>query len=96
MKTEKINLKTFSNRKPAKFFDDVKIKVNDMKKDFVIEELVVLQICSPNTNQMVTRVSQIYPHLKNLRCLKQQLSSIDISIWTNFYHTFFTCEIIRG
>ena len=96
LKTEKINSKTFSNEKPAKFFDDVKIKVNGMKKDFPIEELIVLQICSPNTNQMVTRVSQVYPHLKNLRCLEQQLLSIDILIWTDFYHTFFTCEIIRG
>ena len=91
MKTEKINLKTFSNRKPAKFFDDVKIKVNGMKKDFVIEELVVLQICSPSTNQMVTWVSQIYPHLKSLRLANsfdEQLLNFDILIWADFYHTF--------
>ena len=70
-----------------------------MKKDFVIEALVVPQICSPITNQMVTRVSQNYPHLKNLKLtdsFDEQLMNIDILIGTGFYHTFFTDEIIRG
>ena len=68
LRTEKLILKTFGNEKPSeKLFDVVKIKLNGVKKDFVTEALVVPQICSPITNQMVTRVSQNYPHLKNLR-----------------------------
>ena len=68
LRTEKLILKTFGNEKPSeKLFDVVKIKLNGVKKDFVIEALVVPQICSPITNQMVTRVSQNYSHLKNLR-----------------------------
>ena len=66
--TEKHILKIFGNEKSsAKLFDVVKIKLNGMKKDFVIEVLVAPQICSHITNQMVTRVSQNYPHLRNLR-----------------------------
>ena len=38
-----------------------------MREDFAIEALAVPQICAPIINQMVTRVSQNYPHLKNLR-----------------------------
>ena len=46
----------------------MKIKLNGVKKDFVIVLVLgVPQICSLLTNQMVTRVSQNYPHLKNLR-----------------------------
>ena len=42
LRTEKLILKTFGNEKPsAKLFDVVKIKLNGMKKDFVIEALVV-------------------------------------------------------
>ena len=144
MRTEKLILKTFRNEKPSeKLFDVINIKLNGMKKDFVIEALVVPQICSPITNQMVTRVSQTYPHLQNLRLadsfdkqlmnrssrpepatlLKKRLwhrcfpvnfakflrtpflqntsggcfcMNIDILIGTDFYHTFFTDETIRG
>ena len=70
-----------------------------MEKDFVIEPLVVPQICSPITNQMVTQVSQNYPHLKNLKLadsFDEQFINIDILIGTDFYHTFCTDEIIRG
>ena len=69
-----------------------------MKKDFVIEALVVPQICSPITNQIVIRVSRNYPHLKNLRLadsFDEQLMNIDILRGRDFYHTFFTDEIIR-
>ena len=59
--TEKHILKIFGNEKSsAKLFDVVKIKLNGMKKDFVIEVLVVPQICSPITNQIVTRVSRVH------------------------------------
>ena len=99
-RTGKLILQTFGNEKSsAKLFDVVKIKLNGMEKDFVIEALVVPQICSPITNQMVTRVSQNYPHLKNLKLadsFDEQLMNIDILIGTDFYHTFFTDEIIRG
>ena len=68
LRTEKLILKTFGNEKPSeKLFNVVKIKLSGVKKDFVIEALVVLPICSPNTNQMVIRVPQNYPHLTNLR-----------------------------
>ena len=68
LRTEKLILKVSGNEKPsAKLFNVVKIKLNGMKKSFVIEAVVVSQICSPITNQMVTRVSQNYPYLKNLR-----------------------------
>ena len=68
LRTEKLILKTFGNEKPsAKLFDVMEIKLNCMKKDFVIEALVVLQICYPVTNQMFTQVSQNYPYLKNLK-----------------------------
>ena len=68
LRTEKLILKTFGNEKPsAKLFDIVKIELNGMEKDFVIEALGVAQICSPITNQMVRRVSQNYLHLKNLK-----------------------------
>ena len=73
------------------------LKLNGVEKDFVIEALVVPQICSPITNQMVTRVSQNYPHLKNLKLadsFDEQLMNIDILIGTDFYHTFFNNEII--
>ena len=64
LRTEKLILKTFGNEKPsAKLFDVVKIKLNGMKKDFVIEAIIVTQTCSPITNQMVIRVSQNYPPL---------------------------------
>ena len=100
LRTEKLVLKTFGNEKPSeKLFDVVKIKLNGMKKDFVNEVLVIPQICSPITNQMGTWVSQNYPHLKNLRLadsFDEQLMNIDILIGTDFYHTFFTDEIIRG
>ena len=100
LRTEKLILKTFGNEKPSeKLFDVVKIKLNGVKKDFVTEALVVPQICSPITNQMVTRVSQNYPHLKNLRLadsFDEQLVNIDILIGKYVYHTFFTDEIIRG
>ena len=91
-RTEKLILKTFGNHRPsAKLFVAAKIKLNGMEKDFVIEALVVPQICSPITNQMVTRVSQNYPHLKNLKLadsFDEQLMNIDILIGTDFYHTF--------
>ena len=97
MRTEKLLLKTFGNEKPSeKLFDVVNVKLNRVKKDFVIEALVVPQICSPITNQMVTRVSQNYPHLKNLRLadsFDEQLMNIGILIGTDFYHTFFTDEM---
>ena len=100
LRNEKLILKTFGNEKPSeKLFYVVKIKLSGVKKDFVIEALVVLPICSPNTNQMVTRVSQNYPHLKNLGLadwLDEQLVQIDILIGTDFYHTLFTDEIIRS
>ena len=100
LETEKLILKIFGNEKSsAKLFDVVNIKLNGMKKDFVIEVLVVPQICSPITNQMVTRVSQNYPHLKNLRLadsFDEQLMNIDILIKIDFYHTFLSDEIIRG
>ena len=99
LRTEKLILKVFGNEKPsAKLFNVVKIKLNGMKKSFVIEAVVVSQICSPITNQMVTRVSQNYPYLKNLRLadsFDEQLINIHILIGTNFYHTFFADEIIR-
>ena len=99
MRTEKlILLKHFGNEKPsAKLFNVVKIKLNGMEKDLVIEVIVVPQICSPITNQMVTQVSQNYPHLKNLKLadsFDEQLMNIDILIGTDFYHTFFNNEII--
>ena len=100
LRTEKLILKTFGNEKPsAKLFDVVKIKLNGMEKDLVIEVIVVPQICSPITNQMVTQVSQNYPHLKNLKLadsFDEQLMNIDILIGTDFYHTFFNNEIIWG
>ena len=99
LRTEKLILKVSGNEKPsAKLFNVVKIKLNGMKKSFVIEAVVVSQICSPITNQMVTRVSQNYPYLKNLRLadsFNEQLINIHILIGTYFYHTFFTDEIIR-
>ena len=70
-----------------------------MKKSFVIAALVVPQIYSTITNQMVARVPQNYPHLKNARLadsFPEQLMSIDRLIVTNFCHTFFTDEIKRG
>ena len=100
LRTEKLNLKTFGNEKPSmKLFDVVKIKLNGTEKDFVLEALVVPQICAPITNQMVTQVSQNYPHLKNLKLadsFDEQLMDTDILIGTDFYHTFFTDEIIQG
>ena len=48
---------------------------------------------------MVTQVSQNYPHLKNLKLagsFDEQFMNKDILIGTDFYHTFFTDEIIRG
>ena len=100
LRTEKLILKTFGNEKPsAKLFDVMKIKLNCMKKDFVIEALVVLQICYPVTNQMFTQVSQNYPYLKNLKLadsFNEQPVNIDTLIGTYFYHTFLTDEIIRG
>ena len=81
LRTEKLILKTFGNEKPSeKLFDVVKIKLNGVKKDFVTEALVVPQICSPITNQMVTRVSQNYPHLKNLRLA----DSFDEQLYFNY------------
>ena len=99
LRTEKHILKPFGNEKPTKHFDVVNIKLNSTKKDFVIEALNVPQICTPITNQMVTWVSQNYPYLKNLRLpdsFDEQLMKTDILIGTDFYHTFFTDEIIRG
>ena len=99
LRTEKLILKVSGNEKPsAKLFNVVKIKLNGMKKSFVIEAVVVWQICSPITNQMVTRVSQNYPYLKNLRLadsFDEQLINIHILIGAYFYHTFFADEIIR-
>ena len=77
----------------------MKIKLNGMKKSFVIAALVVPQIYSTITNQMVARVPQNYPHLKNARLadsFPEQLMSIDRLIVTNFCHAFFTDEIKRG
>ena len=57
-----------------------------MKKDFVIDALVVPQICSPITNQIFSRVFQNYPHLKNLRLtdsLDEQL--IQLQIFTTYF-----------
>ena len=45
----------------------MKIKLNGMERNFVIEALVVPQICSPITNEMVTQVFQNYFNLKNLK-----------------------------
>ena len=126
LRIEKLILKIFGNYKSsANLFNVVEIKLNGMKKDFVIEALVVPQICSPITNQIViqvsqnypqlknlrladsfdeqlnqivTRVSQNYPHSKNLRLadsFDEQLMNIDILRGRDFYHTFFTDEIIR-
>ena len=61
LRTEKFVLKTFGNEKPAKLVDVAKIKLNGTEKDFVTEALVVPQICSPITNQMVAQVSQNSP-----------------------------------
>ena len=61
LRTEKLVLKTFGNEKPAKLVDVAKIKLNGTEKDFVTEALVVPQICSPITNQMVAQVSQNSP-----------------------------------
>ena len=66
---------------------------------FVSEALVVPQIYSPITNQIFTRVSQNYLHLKNLKLadsFHEQLMNIDILTRTDFYHTFLPDEIIRG
>ena len=88
MRTGKLILQTFGNEKSsAKLFDVVKIKLNGMEKDFVIEALVVPHIRSPITNQMVTRVSQNCLHLKNLKLANsfdQQLMNIDILIEADF------------
>ena len=93
LRTEKLNLKTFGNEKPSmKLFDVVKIKLNGTEKDFVLEALVAPQICAPITNQMVTQVSQNYPHLKNLKLadsFDEQLMDTDILIGTDFYHIFY-------
>ena len=98
LRTEKLILKTSGNEKTSpKLFDIVKIKLNGMEKDFVIQALVVPQICSRVTNQIVTQVSQNYRHLKNLKLadsFDEQLMNIDILIGTDFYHTFFNNEII--
>ena len=70
-----------------------------MEKALVIEVIVVPEICSPITNQMVTQVSQNYPHLKNLKLadiFDEQFMNIHILIGTDFYHKFFTDEIMRG
>ena len=100
LRTEKLILKTFGNEKlSAKLFDVVKIKLNVIKKEFVIEMLVVPQICSPITNQMVARVSQNDPDFKNLRLVDsfhEQIVNIDIFIGTDFYDTIFNGEKIRG
>ena len=77
----------------------MKIKLNGIKKDFVIDALVPPQIFSPVTNQMVTWVPQNYPHLKNLRLadsFDKQPMHIDFLIGTDFHSTFFTDEILRG
>ena len=77
----------------------MKIKLNGIKKDFVIDALVLPQIFSPVTNQMVTWVPQNYPHLKNLRLadsFDKQPMHIDFLIGTDFHSTFFTDEILRG
>ena len=61
-----------------------------MKKSLVIAALVVPQIYYTITNQIVTRVPQNYPHLKNSRLadsFAEQLMSIDLLIGD---------EIIRG
>ena len=62
LRTEKLILKTFGNEKPSeKLFDVVKIKLNGVKKDFVIEVLVIPQICSPITNQVGTGYLRTIP-----------------------------------
>ena len=61
-----------------------------MKKDFVIQALVVPQICSPITNQIVIRVSQNYPHLKNLRLadsFDKQLNQMVTQVSQNYLHS---------
>ena len=48
---------------------------------------------------MFTRVSQNYPHWKNLKLadsFDEQLMNIDILTRTDFYDTFLTDEIIQG
>ena len=48
---------------------------------------------------MFTRVSQNYPHWKNLKLadsFDEQLMNIDILTRTDLYHTFLTDEIIQG
>ena len=100
LRNEKLILKTFGNDNPvARIFDVVKLKLHGIKKNFVIEALVVPTICSPLTNQKIASVSQSYPHLKNLKLadpFTDETMNIDILVGTDFYHTFFTDEVIRG
>ena len=49
-------------------YNGITRKINSMKKDFVIEALVVPQICSRITNQMVTGYLRTIHPLVNTGC----------------------------
>ena len=52
---------------PQPHFNIVNIKLNGLKKHFIIEALLEIAICSPIVNQNITLVAQKYPYLRNLK-----------------------------
>ena len=56
-------------------------------------------VCTPLSNQQCNKTVNVFPHFRNLKFadnINEQNKKIDLLIGADYYHKFFTDEIIRG
>ena len=96
---EKLLINTFSEKSSfLREFDIVKIKLKGIR-DFIIEAVCISSVCTPHSNQQCNKVVHVFPHFRNLKYagnINEQNKKIDFLIGANYYHKFFTEEVIRG
>ena len=70
-------------------------------RDFITEAVCIPSVCTPLSNQQCNKVdnANVFPHFKNLKfadSINKQNKKNDLLISADYYHKFFTDEIIRG
>ena len=99
IKKEKLLINTFSEKSSIlKEFDIVTIKLKGIR-DFIIETACIPSVSTPLSNQQCNKVVNVFPHFRNLKFadnINEQNKKIDLLIGADYYHKFFTDEIIRG
>ena len=66
LKTKNLILKTFGNKETSvKYFNFTKIKLNGVRKNFVLEGIVLTQICSELILDCYTGITEL-PSLKTI------------------------------